>query len=371
MSPFPFLPFFTAELPGIGGRLKDQPDDFVVEEIPAYEPSGSGEHLYLWIEKRDLPHDMLLRRLSKLLEVSPNDIGTAGIKDRRAVTRQYLSVPNKCAARVEQLESDELHVLRAVPHGNKLRTGHLRGNRFTIVVRDVEEDAQSRANAIADSLRQSGFPNYYGEQRFGFDGQTLTLGLDLLAGRKSPRDIPFQKRKFLLRLALSSVQSNLFNQALAIRMQDRLLHTVLDGDVMEVIESGGKFVVDDVEREQARLVAGEISVTGPMFGVKMLTPNGVPAEREAHLLNESGLKLADFANYAQLLSGARRAFMVRPGELISTEVDGGMRFEFSLPTGTYATMLLREFMKTSEAQYEVSASQSQATNEDDLPQDSN
>src|SRR4051812_2173058 len=106
MSSAPNLPFFTAELPGIGGQLKVRPEDFVVEEIPAYEPSGSGEHLYLWIEKRDLPHDLLLRRLSKTLDVSPNDIGTAGIKDRRAVTRQYVSVPNKCAAHVDQLESD-------------------------------------------------------------------------------------------------------------------------------------------------------------------------------------------------------------------------------------------------------------------------
>lgn len=344
----PNLPFFTAELPGIGGHLKVQPEDFVVEEIPAYEPSGAGEHLYLWIEKRDLPHDLLLRRLSKTLDVSPNDIGTAGIKDRRAVTRQYVSVPNRCAAQVDQLQSDEVRVLRTVLHGNKLRTGHLRGNRFEIVVRDVVDGAPARAAAIADVLRNSGFPNFYGEQRFGHDGQTLQLGLDLLNGNKTPRDIPFQKRKFLLRLALSAVQSDLFNQALVTRMQDRLLHTVFAGDVMEVIESGGKFVVDDVAREQARLQAGELAVTGPMFGVKMLTPHGVPAERESRLLNESGLKPADFAQYAQLLSGARRAYMVRANGLTLTPIDGGIRFEFSLPTGTYATTLLNEFMKTSE-----------------------
>lgn len=342
------LPYLTANLPGIGGELKVQPDDFLVEEIPAYEPSGTGEHLFLWIEKRDLPHDVMLRRLSKVLDISPNDIGTAGIKDKRAVTRQYVSVPVKLAEYVEQINSDEMRVLKAVPHGNKLRTGHLRGNRFSIVVRNVTAEADTRAAAIVEVLGRSGFPNYYGEQRFGIDGQTLTLGLDLLAGRKQPRDIPFQKRKFLLRLALSSVQSDLFNQALAARMQDGLLHTVLDGDVMEVIESGGKFVVDDVEREQTRLNEGQLSVTGPMFGVKMLSPTGVPVERESKLLESSGLKLSDFSNYAQLLSGARRAYVVRPGELVASTVDGGMKFEFSLTTGTYATMLLREIMKGSE-----------------------
>ena len=339
------LPYLTADLPGIGGRLKDEPDDFFVEEIPAYEPSGEGQHLFLWIEKRDLPHDLLVRRLSKILEISPQDIGSAGIKDRRAVTRQYVSVPIGCISRVEHLESDELHVLRSVPHVNKLRTGHLRGNRFVSVVRDIWDDAVERSTAIATVLRQFGFPNYYGEQRFGHDGETLTLGLDLLAGRKLPRDIPFQKRRFLLRLALSSVQSELFNRALALRMQDGLLRTVLEGDVLEVIESGGKFVVDDVLREQSRLDRGELSVTGPMFGVKMLSPSGLPSERESRLLGESGLTLEDFSHYAQLMSGARRSFVIRIGELTCSAADTGMKFEFALPSGVYATMLLREFMK--------------------------
>jgi len=339
------LPFLTSELPGIGGQLKCEPEDFVVEECPAYEPSGEGQHLFLWIEKRDLPHDQMLRRLSKVLEISQDDVGVAGIKDRRAVTRQYVSVPNTCGPRVELLESEQLRVLRSSLHGNKLRTGHLRGNRFTVVVRGVSVDASNRSTEIARVLLQSGFPNYYGEQRFGNDGETLTLGLDFLSGNKRPQDIPYQKRRFLLRLALSSVQSDLFNLALARRLQDGLLHTVMDGDVMEVIESGGKFVVDNVDREQARLDHGELSVTGPMFGVKMLSPRGVPAEREARLLEEAGLNLDSFQKFAQLMSGARRAFVVRPSELTSVPVDAGIKFEFSLPSGVYATVLLREFLK--------------------------
>lgn len=346
------LPYLTADLPGIGGRLKDQPEDFLVEEIPAYEPCGTGEHLFLWIEKRDLPHDLLLKRVSRTLDIKTDDIGCAGIKDRRAVTRQYLSVPVKRADRIDQLNSDDLKVIRAVQHGNKLRTGHLKGNHFTIVVREVVDNAAARADSITSAIRKVGFPNYYGEQRFGIDGQTLTLGLDLLAGRKSPRDIPYSKRKFLLRLAVSSVQSDLFNEALRERLQDQLLSTVLAGDVMEVVESGGKFVVEDVAREQARLDAHELAVTGPMFGLKMLTPTGVAAEREAKLLDASGLKLSDFAVYAQLLLGARRSYVVYPGELTCVPDEASLCFEFRLPSGCYATTLLREFMKLPEASAE-------------------
>ena len=339
------LPYLTAYLPGVGGQYKVEPEDFIVEEIPAYEPAGEGHHLFLWIEKRDIPHDLLMRRISSVLAVSPNDIGFAGIKDRRAVTRQYVSVPISSAERVDGLNSDQLTVLRSSPHGNKLKTGHLRGNRFTVVLRGTGENAIQTAQSIVQRLNQSGFPNYYGEQRFGHDGETLKLGLDLLTGEKKPNDIPYSKRKFLLRLALSSVQSALFNQSLALRLEAGLLHTVLAGDVLEVTQSGGKFVAEDVAREQDRLDRGEVTVTGPMFGVKMLSPRGVPLEQENKLLDESGLKLDQFQKYSQLLSGARRSFIARPGELRTSQVKQGIQLEFTLPSGVYATTLLRELMK--------------------------
>lgn len=339
------LPYLTAELPGIGGHLKVEPEDFIVEEIPAYEPGGEGQHLFLWIEKRDIPHDLLLRHISKSLDVSPNDIGFAGIKDRRAVTRQYVSVPLSASERVAAIDSAQIKVLRATPHGNKLRTGHLRGNRFIIVLRETSDNGLETSQAIVQRLLQTGFPNYYGDQRFGHEGETLKLGLDLLAGEKRPQDIPYSKRKFLLRLALSSVQSDLFNQSLTRRLNDGLLDTVLEGDVLEVTESGGKFIAEDVPREQERLNHREVTVTGPMFGVKMLTPRGVPQERETRLLAESGLTLESFQKYSQLLSGARRSFIARPGELRATQATQGIQFEFTLPSGVYATMLLREFMK--------------------------
>ena len=339
------LPYLTADLPGIGGKIKVKVDDFQVEEIPAYPLSGEGQHLFLLVEKRDLPHDLLLRRVAQFLQVSPNDIGAAGIKDRRAITRQYLSVPAKAAAAIQNWDHPDFQIVESKLHGNKLRTGHLKGNRFTILVREPAADAAARASQIIDRIRAAGLPNFYGEQRFGNSGQTLQLGIDLLSGRSSPRDIPFAKRKFLLRLALSSVQSELFNRVLAARILNRTFDKALQGDVMEVCESGGKFIVEDPGREQPRVDARETVVTGPMFGIKMKAPADAAAAVEQEILDQSGLKLADFSQYAQLLSGTRRALMVHPQEINWAETPDGIQFTFSLPPGSYATMLLRELMK--------------------------
>lgn len=326
------------------GRWKTQPEDFVVEEIPAYEPSGQGEHLFLWIEKVDVAAEQLTRHLAQTLGISTGEIGVAGLKDRRAVTRQYVSVPVRVADRLAGVTSDRIRVLRATPHGNKLKTGHLRGNRFEILIRPAAADipVDEAPFQHLTRLAQEGFPNYFGDQRFGQDHETLLLGWELLQGRRSPRSIPPSRRRFLLRLALSAVQSALFNQALASRLTDELLRRALLGDVMEVTASGGKFVVTDSEREQPRLEAGEIVVTGPLFGPKMRQPTDAVAEREAELLRQAELQLDQFSRFGDLLSGTRRPYVVIPQEVAGTCTAEGWRLQFTLPSGSYATVLLAE-----------------------------
>src|SRR5215831_12669589 len=131
------LPLVTADLPGIGGRIKSAPEDFEVEEVPAYQPSGKGDFLYLWIEKRDMGAEYFLRQVARRLGISPGEVGSAGLKDRRAVTRQMISVPASVEERLRDLEGDGIRVLRVSRHGNKIRAGHLHGNRFQIMVRDI------------------------------------------------------------------------------------------------------------------------------------------------------------------------------------------------------------------------------------------
>jgi tRNA pseudouridine13 synthase len=335
----------TCDLSGIGGALKVSPEDFLVEELPAYVPCGEGQHLFLWIEKRDVSAEDLVAHVARTLGIRRAEVGVAGLKDRRAVTRQFVSVPAECEPRLCGLEVGGIRVLQAARHRHKLRTGHLRGNRFDVLLRDVSPDAGAKAEAIAAVIRERGFPNYYGEQRFGLNGATAQLGLDLLAGRKRPRDIEPRRRKFLLRLALSAAQSAIFNVVLSERLAEGLLGTVVAGDVMQVVASGGCFVVEDVRREQQRYDQRETVLTGPLFGPNMKSPAGEPALREQRVLDRIGITPQQVAEFPRLLTGARRPLVIWVDDLQIAPDPAGLRFRFTLPSGVYATILLREFMK--------------------------
>lgn len=334
-------PLLTPDLPGCGGRIRTRDDDFEVEEVPSYEPSGSGEHLYLWVEKRGMAPEFFARTLAQRLSVRPGDVGTAGLKDRHAVTRQWVSVPATCEARLAQLDGDGVRLLKTGRHTNKLKPGHLRGNRFRILVRGVDRAAEPAVTQVLDRIRTLGLPNYYGPQRFGRGGGTVELGWKCLAGT-APRRL----RPFLYRFALSAVQSLLFNDVLARRLVDGLYRTVLDGDVMAKWPAGGLFVTTDVAAEQARFDARETVTAGPMFGKKTFPAAGVAAEREAAVLRDHDLGPAAFAGFGKLLLGTRRHNLVYLDDLAATWEPDGLQLAFTLPAGSYATVLLREVMKT-------------------------
>jgi tRNA pseudouridine13 synthase len=366
-------PLLTTDLVGIGGKIKIDPEDFEVEEIPAYEPSGQGDFLYLWIEKRDMGAEYFTRQIAKRLGIAASEIGTAGLKDRRAVTRQMVSLPASVEPRLPQLDGDGITVLRVSRHGNKLRPGHLHGNRFRILIRgpDIDREGEApaepeaasgnvamqatgsagaspsrhevTATAILERIRQHGLPNFYGPQRFGHDGETLQIGLALLRGEKTAKPI---RNPFLKKLALSAAQSALFNHVLAQRMRDGLLRRVLPGDVMCKIPFGGMFVALDIEAEQRRFDAREIVSAGPIFGRKTFAAKDEAVQREQAALAAFALGASAFEGFGKLLHGTRRHNLVYVPDLSAAVEAEGVRLGFTLPAGSYATVLLREIMKT-------------------------
>jgi tRNA pseudouridine13 synthase len=393
------LPYLTRAFPGTGGRIKVQPEDFLVEELPLYEPSGEGQHVYTLLEKRGLSTYQAMGAIARRLGVTPREIGYAGLKDARAVTRQMISIDGVEPVQVEALELPGIKILWVKRHRNKLKMGHLAGNRFTVRVRDVNQDALPIAEKVLDELSRRGVPNYFGEQRFGLRGNTHLLGRALLRGdveafaheylghpraddppevraaraafdagdyatalagwptalrdeRRALEDIArhagdlgravrLQDKK-LRRLYLSAYQSYLFNRLLAERI-DRL-DRLEAGDVAYIHASGAAFIVQDPAVEQPRADRLEISPSGPLFGPKALLAESQPGQRERDLLVESGLSLDEFHLPGIRLKGARRPYRM-PLTEVQAGWEDGLTLGFRLPPGGYATEVLREVMK--------------------------
>jgi tRNA pseudouridine13 synthase len=335
------LPFLTADMPGTGGVMRATDDDFIVDEEPAYPASGVGDHVFVRIEKRGINTAQAVQAMARALRIRERDIGVAGMKDRHAVTRQWISLPPPTTPEaVLALVLEDVKILEATRHGHKLRTGHVRRNRFILRIRNVTDDAAARATAIMDRLAQPpGAPNWYGEQRFGKYGDNAEKGRALLRGEQ-------RSDRRMDRFFISALQSELFNAWLLARMTDGLYARVLGGDVLHKL-GGGMFTCEDAVVDEPRLLAGELFVTGPMFGTKMRAAVGDAGEREAQILAAAGLTREDFAKVAQIAEGTRRDASIAVREsAIRTLDDGSLEISFALPAGAYATAVMREVMKS-------------------------
>ena len=341
-------PRLAAKLPGVGGIIKESVEDFQVTEVPAYEPCGEGPHHYLWVESRDIDGRELLQKLAAHFGVARREIGTAGTKDKRAVTRQWVSLPAQLLggdSRPEPEGLDEsVEILDVSRHGNKLRTGHLKGNRFSLVLRQTTPGGQAlekAAGAIAEQIAEEGLPNYYGLQRFGNDHSNLIAGWKWAVGGAAP------KNHFLRRMAASALQSEIFNRVLARRLDDGTWKQVIDGDIFMRLDSGGRFWIQPDEREETarRLAAREIVVTGPMPGSKGGLARERAGQMELEIMDEMGLDEKMLGRFGRHAKGTRRALTVYPEELnLELADEHSLRLDFFLPAGSYATVLLREFI---------------------------
>lgn len=341
------LPYLSADLPGIGGQLRTTPEHFIVEEVPLYSPSGEGQHLYVNVTKEALTTREVQERLADLFKLQNNAVGFAGMKDKHARATQTFSlnvglVDDAFVAEAQQQIAERLPVqLNWVKlHRNKLKMGHLLGNRFTIRVTDLAvelEEGITRAQQIVERIRQRGLPNYYGPQRLGQNGSNVRRGLDLIFKRKDLRN------RWVRDLLKSSVQSYLCNRYLTRRLESGDFDRLLVGDVAKKYDTGGLFEVEDVAAEQPRYEQKAISFTAPMYGPKMWAAKEEAGELEASVLADAGLTMEHLSKAR--LNGTRRMGRILVDDLTVAPVEDGIEVTFYLPKGAFATTVLRELMK--------------------------
>ncbi len=378
--------YLTGDIPGVGGTIRLRPEDFLVDEVPLYEPVGSGEHLYMLVEKRNMATFDLIQIVAKHFGVPKHAVGFAGLKDRMAITRQVLSVhvPGKKIEDFPMLQHERVGVLWADYHTNKLRKGHLRGNRFSIRIRGVNPMQTPLVKRVLDRLEQVGVPNRFGEQRFGTGGSNHLFGRALVLGdfERAVKDLfsPFagdsersaEARRFALEgryadamslfprgcrterevlgalarglsaeravrsidamaanFMVSAFQSAVFNHVLDRRLDAGTLGTLRVGDLAMKHENRAMFAVDEAVIAEPgtaeRLAKFEISPSGPMWGPAMMRASGETDREELAALADLEVSVealeAFGVRHPRLIEGARRPLRV---PLIDPDVEGGI-----------------------------------------------
>lgn len=331
-------------------KIKNTPEDFVVEEIPAYEPSGTGEHVFVHFEKRNLTTDAAVRAITRALGVDMRAVGIAGMKDKIAVTTQWISLPapakeTSIEEKIGALAIDGVRILAAKRHGNKLKTGHLRGNRFDLVVRGIARDRLPAALVELERVGREGVPNAFGTQRFGKHGDTHEQARAWLTGKARP---PSDAR--LRRLHFSALQSVIFNAVLDARLADGTWNVPQQGDLLKKEDTGGLFLCTDVQTDRERASRGELCPTGPIVGDRMRQPEGEVRALEERIA-APWLEGIDLHRARALGEGTRRGLRLAVdglsvAELMDSEAEAGreqeqaLRVRFVLPKGAYATTVL-------------------------------
>jgi len=335
-------------------------NDFVVNEIPLYEFSGEGEHLVLHIRKKDLTTWQMVQRLSEACGAKVRDFGYAGLKDKDGMTTQYVSVHKSYESKLENFSDANVKIISKTYHNNKIRVGHLKGNRFFIRLKRVNSvDGKKLTNALK-TLKKEGFPNFFGYQRFGRSGDNHILGREILEGKRKERQ---RKMKMFF---ISSYQSYLFNNWLSYRLEishildgfddneaakalgfskdlikslrkQKKFFKVLEGDVAHHYPNGKPFIVEDLDTEIKRFEEEDTTITGWLPGHRSIQSEGFAKEIDDKIYAES-------EPFLQKMDGTRRfgwAFL-KDVEYKYIGEENWFEMHFSLPKGSYATVVLEE-----------------------------
>lgn len=319
-------------------RLKASAEDFQVDEVLDIPLAGEGEHLWLWLEKRNLNTEEAARRIARATGVPLKSIGYAGLKDRQALTRQWFSLhlPGKADPDLAAAEDESLRVLQRVRHQRKLQRGAHSANGFRIRLSALDADHET-LNARLECLRQSGVPNYFGLQRFGHDGNNLMQARDFAARRELPVQRALRSR------LLSAARSYLFNQVLAERVADGSWSRVEPGDLLSFTDSRSFFPAEADSAQDPRLALLDLHPTGPLWGEAESRGGEVVRVREAALA-EREPSLTDWLESAGM--SAERRILRLPIRNLSWHYPSPdiLQLEFVLPTGCFATAVVRELV---------------------------
>lgn len=308
-----------------------------MDELPAFEPGGEGDHCYVLVRKRGLTTQEATKRLALALGTDLAQAGHAGLKDRHAVTTQWLSFLAVEPERALSVRLEDIEVLEARRHRHKLRAGKLRGNRFALIVREVDPSADAGLLANLERLVARGVPAFFGTQRFGREGRNVEKATRwLVEGGRAPKD------RFERKMLVSSLQSEAFNRVLARRLIEGTFDRVLEGDLLRREDTGGVFASTDPALDQSRLDAFEVSPTGPLPGPKGIVPEGALGDLERAITAELGLDEVVLERLGRLGPGARRPLRWRLEDTKLERTDEGLELQFALPAGAYATEVLRE-----------------------------
>lgn len=398
------LPYLTADLPGIGGTIKQRVDDFGVAEIPLAAARGEGSHALFRVVKKGLSTPAAAERIARYMGVLAGQIGYAGLKDTRAVTSQWMSLEGADVRRLAEFRDKQVRIFNIQRDDRKLLAGQLAGNRFTIRIRDVGEGRLAATKRVLEVMVRRGAPNYFGQQRFGTRGDNSILGEALIRGnweefvaiylgrpipgdpddcraareafdagqwdqamkcwprqaasqrralaafqqRRRPKDAIALVDKRMRRLFISAFQSEIFNEILAKRINT--IDRVLAGDWALEHETGRLFRVEDPAVDQPKADSFQISPAGPLPGADSELALGEPGQIEQAVLAARGLDVEIFRTYRPLhIPGARRPLRFRPVDAAAVagadEYGPYIQVSFTAAAGSYATVLIDEITK--------------------------
>lgn len=333
---------FAYGKPQNSGTLKASAQDFKVNEVLGFDLTGEGEHQFLLIEKKGLNTEELIKALARSLGKSEKTISYAGLKDRQALTTQWIGIhcPGEEIIGVDTLQGDGWRVLEAKRHLKKLKIGGLAANDFIITLRDIEPNEVLEERLAM--IKTCGVPNYFGPQRFGFQGQNLVKAKSvLLDGLKI-------KNKFLRGIYYSAARSFLFNRILSERVKAANWNQALIGDLMQLAGKNSIFPIDQVDEQiQTRITDFDLSPAAPLWGKGEERVRG-----DALHFQELGLK--DYESWClglekQGLERAYRALILAVENLSWIWQDNSLLLQFRLRAGSYATSVIRELIATDEA----------------------